>query len=538
MRLAVRVVLIAALVAVLYWPAAATIALALRAPSPDRVDVSGFSAFADSGGVARPLALARTTSALVGLTELLALPLGIALAWLLARTDLWGRRALFGLLLVVIFVPLPLHAIAWIGAFGNLGRSQLLGAAPMVVGLPGAAFVHAISVIPAIVLLVAVGLRAVEPELEESALLDHPRRRVAILVTLRRSLGAIAGAALAVTILTAGEMTVTDLLQVRTFAEEAYILCQQHFETAVVSCIVVAPLLVVLAPLLLFAGWTLLWIDPPRTPSSHARPKVWTLGRGRLLVSVFVWALVGAAVAIPVYGLIWRAGRSGRPLVWSFGALTSTLATAWDEMALKLGESCVWAAVAASLSVALAWCLAWLSRDSVAWRWLTLISLTLALAVPGPVAGMALGVSYARVAWVYDNPAIVVLAYTLRTLPFALLIVWTAVHRLPRELLESAAVEGYAPWGVVRRVGLPMTRGAIATAWGAAFLLSIGELAAVNRVQVPGHEPLAVHLWAMMHFGVESKLAGAGLILVILVGVASLAPSLALGRLVGAWDAE
>ena len=42
-------------------------------------------------------------------------------------------------------------------------------------------------------------------------------------VTLRRALGAIAAAALAVAVLTAGDMTVTDLLQVRTYAEEAYL---------------------------------------------------------------------------------------------------------------------------------------------------------------------------------------------------------------------------------------------------------------------------------------------------------------------------
>ena len=42
-------------------------------------------------------------------------------------------------------------------------------------------------------------------------------------VTLRRAVGAIAAAALAVAVLTAGDMTVTDLLQVRTYAEEAYV---------------------------------------------------------------------------------------------------------------------------------------------------------------------------------------------------------------------------------------------------------------------------------------------------------------------------
>ena len=64
---------------------------------------------------------------------------------------------------------------------------------------------------------------AVEPELEESALLDYGPGRVLLRVTLRRGVGAIAAAALAVAVLTAGDMTVTDLLQIRTYAEEAYL---------------------------------------------------------------------------------------------------------------------------------------------------------------------------------------------------------------------------------------------------------------------------------------------------------------------------
>ena len=64
---------------------------------------------------------------------------------------------------------------------------------------------------------------AVEPELEESALLDYGPAGVLLRVTLRRAWGAIAAAALAVAVLTAGDMTVTDLLQIRTYAEEAYL---------------------------------------------------------------------------------------------------------------------------------------------------------------------------------------------------------------------------------------------------------------------------------------------------------------------------
>ena len=56
------------------------------------------------------------TLRLVAATELLALTVGIPLALLLFRTDIWGRNALALVMLVSAFIPLPLHATAWLGA--------------------------------------------------------------------------------------------------------------------------------------------------------------------------------------------------------------------------------------------------------------------------------------------------------------------------------------------------------------------------------------------------------------------------------------
>ena len=187
------------------------------------MDPAGTSAMLrETRGLARPARLALETIGLVLATEAIALPLGVLLAILLFRTDLWGRRVMLALIALAAFVPLPLHATAWLGALGNAGRMQAIGVRPILVGRFGAAVVHALAALPWVVLLAGVGLCAVEPELEESARLDFGPWRVLTRVTLRRAVGAIAAAALAVAVLTAGDMTVTDLLQVRTYAEEAY----------------------------------------------------------------------------------------------------------------------------------------------------------------------------------------------------------------------------------------------------------------------------------------------------------------------------
>jgi iron(III) transport system permease protein len=182
----------------------------------------------------------------------------------------------------------------------------------------------------------------------------------------------------------------------------------------------------------------------------------------------------------------------------------------------------LWAGVAASVTVALAWPLAWKARRPGPWRWVVAASVALALAAPGPVAGMALVLAYRDVPIVYDTPAKVVLGYVLRTLPYAVLVLWPAVRVIPEVLLDAAALDGYGAWGQVRRVALPLTRGALVASWVVAFVLALGELPATNLVTPPGTEILSVFVWGLLHTGVESHLAGVGLVMLAAFAAAGL----------------
>ena len=72
--------------------------------------------------------------------------------------------------------------------------------------------------------------------------------------------------------------------------------------------------------------------------SSFARARVWSLGRWRIPRGVLLIALVGNALALPLYGLVWRAGRVGgratlgRPPAWSLSGLIGTLRFAAAEI--------------------------------------------------------------------------------------------------------------------------------------------------------------------------------------------------------------
>src|SRR5262249_20356508 len=147
------------------------------------------------------------------LTLLLAFPPGGGLAVLLYRTDLPGRSAWRAVLGVGLFVPLPLFALAWQATGGGGWR-------PWTQGLFWASFVHAAAALRWVVWLTGLGLTRVEPELEEDAWTAAPGWRVFWRVSCRRAGPAFGLAAVWVALQAAGEIAVTDMALVRTFAEE------------------------------------------------------------------------------------------------------------------------------------------------------------------------------------------------------------------------------------------------------------------------------------------------------------------------------
>jgi iron(III) transport system permease protein len=353
-------------------------------------------------------------------------------------------------------------------------------------------------------------------------------------ITMRRAIGAIAAAALAVAVLTAGDMTVTDLLQVRTYAEEAYLqfaLGRGLSDAAIVAL----PPLLLLGVGIILAGRALSRLDPARLASASSVAHTWRLGRWRIPAGLLLVLIVGNVLAFPLYAMIWRAGRVGgratlgQPPVWSFRGLAGTLRLAAGDVRDPLLASLVWASIAATLATALAFGLAWIGRRSRAWRWTMLGAMALTLATPGPVAGMALKVAYLDWPELSESPALTVLAQALRALPYVLLVLWPFVRSFPQDYLDAAALDGYGPAARMLRVALPLSLRALLAAWMVALALGLGELPATDLVYPPGVRPMSVFLWGLLHTGVESQNSGVALIMLVTIAAAGMVAAAAIG---------
>ena len=369
--------------------------------------------------------------------------------------------------------------------------------------------------------------------------------RVAWSVALRRARGAIAGAALAVAVLTAGDMTITDILAIRTYAEEAYLQFGLGKGPGAAAATALPPL-IVLGGLIVVAGRWLLRSDPARLASASMAAPLWRLGRWRLAAGLVVALFLVILLGLPLYSLAWQAGRVGGdarrqlPPAWSLAGLFGTLGKAVSEVigpSLRrpwrgpLGASLIWGSLGAAGSVALAWALAWACRRAGSWRIVATVALALALAAPGPIAGMAMVLAYRGSRWLYNSPWIIVLTYVMRTWPYALLLLWPAVRGLPPEYFESAEIDGTGPAGQVGRVALPLTLGAIGLAWGAAFVLALGELSAAYLATPPGHTSLTFRIWDKLHIPPESSLAGFVLVTLGVLAVSGLLVAYGVTRL-------
>src|SRR5213078_2253163 len=125
-------------------------------------------------------------------------------AVLLYRTDLPFQKLLRALTIVTLFVPLPRFASGLRAAPGSGGwlpaalwstppqgdpdvSPSGIAWKPWAQGLEAAIWIHAVAALPWVVLLVGQGLRWVEGELEEDALMIISSWRVLLRVSLPRS---------------------------------------------------------------------------------------------------------------------------------------------------------------------------------------------------------------------------------------------------------------------------------------------------------------------------------------------------------------
>ena len=489
--------------------------------------------------------LAMNTLTLAVATCAFSLPLGTLLAVLFTRSDLPGRSWWLVFCVSLLFVPLYLQCAGWRAGFGQQGWCTLawvrLVPFPLLDGWRGAVWVHAMSAIPWVVLIVGASLRFVEPELEEDSLLDAGAWQVIGWVTLWRALPGVYAAGLWVIVTTASEITATDLFMVRTLAEDLY-LGYYLGETAIEAELGVLPALALFF-LTAIAAWKFCdWIVPASWESPRRDLKVVRLGAwcwsAVAITSLTLFVIVG----VPLLNLAYKAGvvvtqtEIGRVRNWSLLKLFQTVGLSSNLFNIgrwEYTDDFVWSAgigaLAAACSLTVATVLAWLALTHPRYRFVFIGTTVICLALPGPLIGQGLiralnQPGLPMLAWLYDQTIFApCLALAIRSLPWCSLVMWHALRSISVATFDSSATEGAGRWMRLVRIALPQRIPALVTAWLVALAVGMGDVGAVMLTVPPGIDMLSIRIFGLLHAGVEDEVAGICLASVALFVVVALA---------------
>lgn len=469
----------------------------------------------------RTQSLFATTAKLAFSVAAVSLPVGVFLAVLLVRCNLPFRRTITFLLAAQLLLPLYLVTAAWQSSLGIQGSFTVWfdASRPLLDGARGAIWVHAMAAIPWVVLIVGVGLRFVEPELEEDALTATSARSVLLRITLPRASGAIGVALLWIVVTTSSEMTATDLFQMRTFSEEVYTAFAATSDTTTAAIQLLPGMLLTTALVmtaLVGCAMLLPW-------ASRRRPRatvVFQLGPWRWPLLALVLVVLFVLLGVPLLSLGYRAGfetiHADGTLVrsWSATKLLNmiTLEMFDGQSGVLFGReiiaSLVIGGISAIIAVSIGTLLAWQACRRRRAALLMFLVVAVCLAIPGPLIGKSVIWLLSPFPMLYDSVFAPALAQSVRALPLATLITWYGLSTVDENVLDSARLDGASSWNQLIRIALPMRQAVLTMAVLVAMVISFGDLAASQLVLVPGAETLANRIFDRLHSGAYDQVSG------------------------------
>jgi len=528
----------AVLFAVLASPIATVSAVVVRDPH-------GWAAWRE---IDRFAALAGNTFWLALLSITVAVPVGAIGGVIVARFAVPGRNTLIGLIALGLFVPLPVYAVAWQIAFGSwLPAPGEMAWRPWSQGLLPAAWVHGMAGIPWAMAFVALSLHTADNSVEEEAMQSGGPRAVArYAVGPRVVLGAVA-ATVWVAIQTATEIAVTDAMKVRTFAEEVYTQLV-GFPAGVSAAVAVAlPVCAVAACAAFVLIRRLSNLTGANAERSPMRP--FRVGRvPRIAIGITAWATVALFVGIPCLALVWKAGGGATNAGFTLTFLLEQLGRVVRLNGYTTIDSTLSAIFTGMTAALLATIACWVVRGSRVGSGLLILLVAVTWVLPAPLVGFGLKelidllISLEETLFrmlsirpafppmrsaLYDQPSPLPGAWAalIRFFPVAMLIIWPAIRAIPKELIETAMLDGRGPFGQWCLAGWPLTRRAIGVAIIAVAALALGEVGAGKLVVPPQRRVAILELFDQMHYGTEATVAAMGLMqlgltaLIVAVGV-------------------
>ena len=449
---------------------------------------------------------------LTAAVTVVAVLLGVPLAWLTVRSNVPGRRGWLVLTTLPLALPTYVSGLAYILALGPKGALQGLLAPlgverlPDLYGFPGALLILSFHTFPYVMLTVRAALHRLDPAIEEAARnLGHGDWATFRAVVLPQLRPAIASGALLAALYTLGDFGAVSLMNYQTFTWAIFIQYESAFDRS--SAAALSLVLISVAAAILFSEHALRKQSAyyRSTPgAAHHGSPVQLKGRTWLAL-LFCGVVTFCAVVLPVATLT----------AWAIlGALNGQALHLFFNAALT---SFYVAAVAAVLTVIAALPVAILTVRYPG-RLAALLEKATYIGFSLPRMALALGLVFFGANYVrplYQTMALLFLAYVILFLPTALGGLAASLRQVTPHLEEAARSLGHRPVQVLFRVTLPMVLPGVIAGAALVFLLTIEELPATLLLRPPGIDTLATSIWSAASEAMFAQAAVSSLFLVL-----------------------
>jgi iron(III) transport system permease protein len=449
------------------------------------------------------------------MSALFAALIAVPLAYFTVRFRFRGAILIQTLGVLPLIMPPFVGAVALQLIFGRSGSLNLLlnqgfgFTLPIMDGLNGVIFVEAIHYFPFILMNMTVALRNIDGAMEEAALnLGCKGWRLFWRVIFPLGLpGFVAGVSLVFVKVFDDLGTPLVMGQTNLLAPQAYLrITQVGLEDPlgyVISVIMIGLSIAAMA----ISARALRGRDfstLQKGGSGIQRRRLSPLGN----VGAYLWIGVVLLIALsPHIGVLLLSLAS----VWSFSPLPDAYtlahyATVFRDSGGMIGNTLLYCGLAAGLDVALGVTIAYLMLRTrlPARQWLDWIA-TASLAVPGIV----LAIGYLRLFKGITLPGtdmlltstwvMIMLAYAVRRLPYALRSCVAALQQLHVSLEEAAESLGATPLRTIRRVVLPLMAGGILAGFVTSFITAAVELSAtILLVSADSQAPMSYGIYLYM----------------------------------------
>lgn len=446
------------------------------------------------------------TVALTLAVTVTALAIGIATAWLTARTDLGGRRTWMVVAALPLVIPSYMAALTIIGATGPGGLFEtLLGIdVPTPYGFVGAWLALSVFLAPMAHLIVTPGLRGIDPATEEAARgLGASSLRVFATVTLPQLRPAMVSAGLMIGLYTVSDFGAVSLLRFDTFTRAIYTLYAGQIDRRPAATLSVVLMVLALAILLLErrartrAGYV-----APGTRRSH---RLVELTRAqRLASSGFLTLYAMAALIVPIAVLGFWLGRGLQA-----GAVVGAV---WDEALRSVGVAVAAALVAAAASFPVAMVTTWRRKRRISNVVET--SVWSVYALPHIAVGVAfIAFALGYVPFLYQTVALLLLVYVGMFMAQSVSTIQDSLRRTDPDLEDASRGLGRSALQTLARVTLPITSPGILAGAALVFLSVMKELPATLLLRPNEFETLAIRIWSSTGEGFYTTASAASLAL-------------------------